>query len=440
MPPSNLSETSSVVTIEDGKLSKEAIIDILGEETETSEALDLDKDKGRKTSGDAEKDGKEKDDKGEKKGEEKEEEKEELSLEDELEEELKEPDEKKLELVAPVRRKEILAKYPNIFKEFPALENAYYREQAYANLLPTIKDAKEAVEKAKTLDTYEQEIMGGSTESLLSAVKDGDKEAFNRVVDNYLPILYKVDEGAYYHTVGNIIKNTIMSMVRDSKEAGSDELLSAANVVNQYIFGTSTFTPPQKLAAETQEDKDKINAVDEREKQFVERQFNTAEGEINTKIDNILKSTIDKYIDPNDSMTGYVKVHASREVLDNIKDVIDKDTRFKTVLDRLWERAFSNDFDSTSMDAIRKAYLSKAQTLLPALIRKARNEALKGLGKRTKEESDNEDNDKQGNRKGPIAVGRARSAASSPNSGKTDRDRAKAIPRGTTTLDFLNQD
>jgi hypothetical protein len=47
----------------------------------------------------------------------------------EIEEELEPPTEEQLELVTPVRRKEILTKYPNLFKDFPYLEKAYYREQ-----------------------------------------------------------------------------------------------------------------------------------------------------------------------------------------------------------------------------------------------------------------------------------------------------------------------
>src|SRR5215831_19879700 len=49
----------------------------------------------------------------------------------ELEEELTGPKEENLELVTPVRRGEILAKYPNVFKDFPYLEKAYYREQQF---------------------------------------------------------------------------------------------------------------------------------------------------------------------------------------------------------------------------------------------------------------------------------------------------------------------
>lgn len=414
--------------IEDKALSKEETIEFLNEDEPETIELEKAPAKAKET--------KSPDKTGEEKPEEVEEEVE-KSLEDEIEEELKEetPDEEKLELIAPVRRKEILAKYPEIFKDFPYLEKAMYREKAYTEILPTIEDAKVAVEKSERLDTYEEQIMGGSTELLLEAVFNTDREAFSKVVDNYLPTLYKVDQAAYYHTVGNVIKNAIMAMVRDGKEHQNDDLMGAADIINQYIFGTKTFTPPQRLAkGETKPEEDK--QVSEREQQFVQRQFETARDTVTSKTDNVLKSTIEKNIDPNESMTDYVRKHASSEAFDTLEKAIEQDSRFKIVLDKLWERAFNDDFSSESMDRIKSAYLSKAKTLLPGIIKSARNEALRGLGKRVR----NEEADNLKDRKGPVPVGKTRSTSTSPQSGKTVKDAARSIPKGMSSYDYLNQD
>lgn len=416
-----------VGAIEDKALSKEDVIELLGEDEPEQETLELGKDTKKS---DKEKAGKDKeDDKREDK------EPEEKSLEDEIEEELEEPDEEKLELVVPVRRKEVLAKYPDIFKDFPALEKSMYRERAYSELLPTIADAKTAVEKSERLDTYEQEILAGSTESILTAVMNSDKESFDKVIDNYLPTLYKVNESAYYHTIGNVIKHTIMTMVKDGKDNNVSDLIAAADIVNQYIFGTKTFTPPQKLVADNKNPA--VDEVNEREIAFAQKQFEAAKDSITTKTDNILKSTIDKNIDPNDSMTDYVRKNAIREAYDTLESSIAADSRFRVVLDKLWEKAFSDDFSTESMDRIKSAYLSKAKTLLPAIIKKSRNEALRGLGKRVRD--DDEDTNRK-DKRGPLPVGKTRSVSTSPQSGKTTKDAARSIPKGMSTLDFLNQD
>jgi len=429
MSPQNPdSPTSTTNTaIEDKALDKESVIELLGEDDQEQETLELGEDKKKDKKKEA------KGDEETPEGEEKEEK--ELSLEDELELELKEPDETELELLEPPKRKEILAAYPDLFKKFPQLERAMYREQKYSEILPTIEDAHNAAEKAQVLDDYEKEIYSGSTETLLATVRDNDREAYAKIVDNYLPTLYKVDQQSYYHTIGNVIKHTIISMVRDGKEKNDDELESAAAVLNNYIFGTTKFSHPTNLSKDDVQDdnsKQKENEISQREKEFIERQFNSAKDDLGGRVDNILKASVDKAIDPNDSMTGYVKEIASQKVLDGLEDLIGKDTRFRAIYDRLWERAFENEFSKESMDKIKSAYLSKAKTLLPILIAKERKEALKGSRRNS--------NDEERDRKGPLPVGKTRSSTTLASGRANSSNNNKSIPKGMTTLEFLNQD
>jgi hypothetical protein len=406
-PPSN-----NTAAVEDKALDKESMIELMGEDDkETSEeTIELGEEPSSK-------------DRKEKVSEEK------LSEEDEDEEGL---DDEELELINPPSRKEILAKYPSVFKDFPHLEKAFYREQKYAQILPTIEDAQTAADKAQLLDKYDDELMEGSTEGIMSAIRDADKEAFAKVVDNLLPVLYKVDQHSYYHTIGNVIKHTIISMVKDGREQGNQELGSAAAILNKYIFGTTNFTHPQNLSKDDVSDvsKEKESEITAREQKFAERQYNTARDDLGDRVDNILKVSVDKAIDPNGSMTDYVKRNASREVLEGLENLIMKDTRFRTIYDKLWEKAFENEFDRESMDKIKSAYLSKAKTLLPSLIKKSRNEALRGFNRSSNYERD---------RRGPLPVGKTRSSATL-SSGKSNNSGSRKIPKGMTTLEFLNSD
>src|SRR5215203_2489737 len=262
------SGASTAVNIDDRALDKESVIEMLGDDNE-AETLELEE-AGKKSTKDKAEVPEEKgksakedapdDEEGEAKA---------LSLEEEVEEDLAEVDEDKLEFAEVPRRKEILAAYPEIFKKFPGIERAMYREQAYSKLLPTIEEAKTAIGKAEILDKHEKEIYAGSTTSMLASVKENDKAAFAKVVDNYLPNLHSVDEAAYYHTIGNVIKHTIVAMVRDSKAQNDEELGEAAAALNKYIFGTTQFTAPQSLSAEpaqTDEAKKKEDEISAKEK------------------------------------------------------------------------------------------------------------------------------------------------------------------------------
>lgn len=401
------------------EIGKEDIIDLLGSDDESNDKTDEGETETPKKETDDTKEDEEEVSKDE------DDEEKEKDLEDELEEDLEEPDEEDLELVTPVRRREILSKYPNLFKEFPALEKSYYREQKYAEILPTIQDAQAAAEKSELLDSYGMDLAKGDSTRILTDTKQSNPEAFNRIVDNYLPNLHKADEAAYYHVVGNLMKHTIKTMVDQDDET----LTVAAKYLNKFLFGTDKWTAPTNLSS-PETDNPKEKELSEREQKFNETQRDTHLNNLDTRITNTLKSTIDKNIDPKGSMTDYVKRNVSKEVLTEVQSTIESDRRFTSIISRLWERAENNGYDSESMDKIRSAYLSKAKTVLPTVIKTKRNEALKGLGRKVSD----------GSNRGPLPVGQTRRSTSISNSGKSPAEKAKEIPKDMSTKDYLMQD
>jgi len=260
-------------------------------------------------------------------------------------------------------------------------------------------------------------LLGGSAESILKAVKENNQDAYNKLVDNYLPSLAKVDQQAFHHVVGNVIKQTIIGMYQESRTTQNDALANAAVILNQFVFGTSNFAPPSQLAKPESPDKSELQS--ERQK-FIQERFETTRDDLATKVANTLKATIEQNIDPRESMTDYVKKNASRDAMEQLNSLIDKDTRFRAILDKLWEKAFQSNFSKDSVDKIRSAYFSKAKTLLPTVIKQARNSALKGLGKQT----DSVD------RRGPIPPGKT----------TTQGSRSPQLKSGMSTLDFFMQD
>lgn len=351
--------------------------------------------------------------------EEKPEEKDELA---EIEEELEGPKDEQLELVTPVRRREILAKYPKLFKDFPYLERAYYREQKFTELLPTIEDAKEAVEKAQVLDGFERDILNGNTESVLAYVRKESPDSFAKVVDNLLPTLYRIDPVAANHIAANVAKQAIVSMVAAARANGNEALQNAAYLLNQFLFNTDKFEGPQPLARQQQQnpEADKLN----KEKQeFARQKFESAQSDLGTRINNSVRNTLEAHIDPKSSMSPYVKGKAVEDAMTELASLIQNDSRFAVINERLWKNAVQSNYSQQSLDQIRSAFLAKAKTLLPTVIKKARNTALSGSGKK---------NPTNSSQKAPLPMGQP----STPRAAK----KASDVPRGMSTLDFLNQD
>jgi hypothetical protein len=413
-----------------GDMGKEDIIEFLNDDSDKDEPIDLSKDKDIKSKSKPKEEEEEEviDDTDEDQDEDTVEEIDEI---EELELELKEPKDEDLELVTPVRRKEILAKYPQLFKDFPYLEKAYYREQKYTELLPTIDDAKEAVSKAKTLDQVETDLRNGKTENLLKAAR-GNTKAFAKIVDDYLPALSRVDEKAYHHVIGNTIRHTIMAMVNEARTSKNNNLEAAAQILNQFVFASSNFTPPSLLSDTLPEDTkvtSKEKELQEQERKFNVRKIESANQGLSERVNGTLRATISAHIDPKQSMSDYVRKNASKDAFDELKVAIDKDRRFGILVDKLWEKAISDDFSSTSMERIRGAFISKARTLLPSVIKKARNEALRGTGKRVP----NDDTE--------VSSNGSSKKNEKPHSFNSGQKSSKGkIPSGMTSLEYLMSD
>lgn len=296
-----------------------------------------------------------------------------LELED-LEED-EEPKGDELEVVNFPRRKEILAKYPQVFKDFPALETALYKVGKVNEIFPTLDDARAANFKAQVLDKFEADVMTGNIQPLLNEIKTGDQNSFNKLVDNLLPALYKVDPGVVTHIQKDVIGRMLMAMYDDAKEQDNEAIKQAADTVKALIFGNGKIEI-KKLS--TEEKPDPARQKLEYEKaQFHQQRYITTAGEMAQEIHGLLKNTIEKNIDPKGSMTSYVKKHASSEALNFLEEAMRNDTAFRGIIDRCWQNIFRSSYTKESIDKLKSVYKSRASTLMPTAIKKARNEALK---------------------------------------------------------------
>lgn len=418
-------------TIEDNALNKEEMINFLEDDgdNDDGEVLDLGKpSKESKTPKDKQS-SKEKDDDDDETVDDDDEEKDEL---DDLEEDLKEPDDEDLELMTPARRKDILKEFPDLFKKFPELERSYFRERKYTELLPTIEDAREAVEAKQTLDNFEAALAKGEIKDILKSVKDTDINSFHSLVDNMMDHLREVDKEAHLHVIGNIFKTGLTNAFSEGKTSGNETLKAAAHVMYQFLFGTSDYEPPQKLARVPEKNEEAERIAQERENLQRER-FEGVRDNLATRLDNTLKATIDANIDPRGSMSEYVKRNAVREAGEKVRELIKNDTRFRQILNQYWVRAAKSNYSKESVEAIRAAYLSRAKTLLPTVLKTVRNEALKGVSRKAKDNEEVETPRKKG-----LTTGK--SASPSNMSGKTAKERAKALPPGMTSAQYLLSD
>lgn len=349
----------------------------------------------------------------------------------EIEPEVKLEEKEEIDLEAEVelknvpRKKEILAAFPELFKKFPGIESAIYRDRQFSEVFPTPKDAIEASEKAQAYENISEQLMTGSAHSIFAGVKDEDPEAFNRVVDNLLPDLYKTDQTAYFHVTGSIVSDCIGKMIKYAKAQDNEAVGMAAQVLNQFVFGTNEYVPAQKLAKNLQQD----DSVAKEREQFARERFDTISGEFVQKTENLIRSGIVKAIDPKQQMTDYVRDIAVDKAFKEAEKLVSEDKAFTKVIQSMWRRAITNNYDRSAMDKIKSTYLSRVSQILPAVVKKHRNEAFKGMGKYVRPSTD---------RKGPIRAGK--SATQNPSGKINAKQEASKIPSGMSTADYLLSD
>lgn len=321
---------------------------------------------------------------------------------DEVEEKIELEDEKPEGYIEVPSRKKVLAKYPTFFKEFPGIERAMYREKAYTDVFPSIPEAKHAKEVAENYHALQSDVFSGNITNVLASVKEANPKAFGKITSNLLDTLKSVDKEAWGNTINYVVKSAISGLFKSGKsqDSGDDsdgrQLMIAAQVLNRFLYNNVNIEDPKSLAVEEKEDpRDK--ELSERELNFNRTQLKTAVDDVTNRTQSIIKSGIEKYIDPKGLMSDYVKSKAISDAMLLVDKELSSDSRFTHHIDNLWREAYKNNYSSESKDKIRAALKNRAQSFLLDIVKKVRADALKGskssttVVKKKKEEDDSED-------------------------------------------------
>lgn len=326
----------------------------------------------------------------------------------------------------------ITKKYPTILKDFPQLKPIFYREQQYSEVFPTVKDAREAVEKVRSYDNFENSLLSGDISAVLNSVKEADKEAFDSITDHFLNTLGKVDSEARLKIIGRVAKDIAVSMAQN----GDENMKLAAQYMHKYLFNDANITgyklnPPKSDAKD-----EKATLLDKREQEFVQSQLDTHVGDVSTRVENLLTKSIEEVIDSKNQMTPYVKSKAIKDIIASLDDELKADSRWTAALNQAWIDAGRNGFNRAKLDKIRNSCLHKAKGMLPAIMRRVKAEALKGNTAREDRdfESDNKPLPRGGMAKDKPANRNERS------NNQSNRDSGNKIPRGMSTRDFFMKD
>jgi len=322
--------------------------------------------------------------------------------------------------------RQLTAKYPKLFKDFPGLRSTFFRERDYSKLFPTVEDARESYEQLNNLKAGEQRISQADPGDFIDLLGEYDVNKQRKFIMDFLPALLHKNRPAFQAVTEPVIKHMIRSAYNDAKRNGNKNLMDSALNVHEWVFGDDKVEEPAKSTRQDNsqaEDPEKVRL--QRENQEILR------GQHQNFVDSILSTSsksISNIISKNlpDDVTDFLGRSITRDCMDELAAVLRDDPAHRSNMERLLKQAASNRYSTEWKDRVQSAYLSRAKLALPGIIKKVRSAALKGSNGKAR----------------PSTHKRATGSDSKVASGRNvtvNKDKESAVRSGKMKeIDFLN--
>ena len=136
-----------------------------------------------------------------------------------------------------VRFKDVKAKFPTVFKEFPQLATAIRNDRAYSEVFSSPEDARDAAKVAAYFNQLETNIMSGSAKELLGDIKQGNSEAYKKLVRDFLPTVKADSMELFAEITLPAVNDVLRSALRDAEGSENMNLRNAALHIAKYLYG-----------------------------------------------------------------------------------------------------------------------------------------------------------------------------------------------------------
>lgn len=275
---------------------------------------------------------------------------------------------------------DIKTKYPKIFKEFPELRAAIFRDQRMSEIFGSPDDAEAAASKAGTLDNIEDDIINkGNVINLLNLVEKNNKASYEKIVTSILPHIQSTSKDLYLEIAAVPIKQLLRSAWATGKGKDTD-LGRAAAYIHNFFFGNTDIDSKVKfesVIAGSAEKTPEQKAFEERLAKLDEKEYTDFKGGVDNSYITKMSSEIRSGLDKDARLTEYAKNKLVEDILIDIKDQLVADTRYQTSMQSLWLQAKKSGFTSDFKSRITNAALARAKALIPTSRQKKVAEATK---------------------------------------------------------------
>jgi hypothetical protein len=275
--------------------------------------------------------------------------------------------------------KDIKAKYPTIFKDFPKLRELIFREYQFSKSLGEPEEAQDLMGKAKDYDIVESSLVAGDPAVVINSLAKNNPEALDKVADNWLPTLRKHSSDLYVRVVTPVIQEALHFAFENGKNNGNKNLMFGAQHISNLLFGDAEIKPP--AAPKKEEPHPAEVKLREEQERWSQTRFQETREEVNRAIDSRLDSVIRRGLNTDGKLSDYELEHVVQDTMTALMDALGKDEAHKASMRAHWKRASQNGFAKEARAKLSEAFIARAIALVPGVRARIRAKALGEKGK-----------------------------------------------------------
>jgi len=270
--------------------------------------------------------------------------------------------------------KDIKAKYPDLFKDFPDIKEAIFREAKYTQYFPTVEDAAEAVSDNETFNVLSDAALAGNSAPLIESLAKTDEKALKAFSASFLQNLYRQNQEVYTLAVTPIFEN----FFRQAYKSGDENMKNSALNLAQFLFGEDgeDSVLGKKTVSKVAQLLEESSQSTKTREEGLTTAFRSTAAWVSSEVSKSMKFLVMKDFDPDKVFTPTVRGMLVEEIIKKIDSKLAQDQGHKTVMGARWRRARTNGYTDDDKSKLLATYLARAKSLIPTVREQVRSAAL----------------------------------------------------------------
>jgi hypothetical protein len=277
--------------------------------------------------------------------------------------------------------KDIKKEFPNLFTKFPELKHAFFREQQFSEMFPTVEEAQKALDAQNAYEEITASVLNGDADKFINELKSEDERGFAKFAKNFIPALKGANKDIYFDAIAPTVQEFIRNVYAHGRTMDNEEqrknVQSAAKIVHKVLFG-GEYDDIEKegtgIMSRSEPNESDKKLQEERDRHLGEK-YNTIYRDVTNVCYSKLDEEIAKGLEDLKSRPG-LKNMVAKNIKEKVLAELEKDSNYMKRMQDLWKREQRNGFSGTLKNSLVTTFLAKAKAVTPKIRIDTRKEVL----------------------------------------------------------------